>query len=195
MKKILMFSLILLFISGCKVQSGYSCIDGDCRADTENAQYLSLSDCKSDCGTNSGVKAGFVCRDGDCYPAQTNAQYSTLSACQQSACAKEPGFVQITASWNTKYNNCNSAFTVIIGLGYTSTDVTNEAFFAKSGGMISSPGTYSKNYLAPGKYYYKASKTFNKSVCGSYQTPPAVVTKNGSFTITAGKTTNISIDL
>lgn len=100
------------------------------------------------------------------------------------------GKVTITASWTTNYVSCNPAYTVIIGLGYNSTDIANEAYFASSS-YIYSPASYSKDGLAAGTYYYKAKKTYNASTCGTGQGIPPVVTKSGAFTITAGQTTTV----
>lgn len=100
------------------------------------------------------------------------------------------GYVRIGASWNNTYLNCNPAYSCVIGLGYSSTDVANEAYFYSVNG-----GGLTKT-LPVGTYYYKATKTYNLSSCGCGRPPcPKPVSKSGSFTITADQTTNVSFQL
>ncbi len=101
------------------------------------------------------------------------------------------GKVVITASWNSTYVMCTGAYNTVIGLGYSSTDVANEAYFAQSN-YTGSSANFSKDLLAPGVYYYKAKKTYNSTKCGTGQGIPPVVTKSGAFTITAGQTTTVN---
>jgi hypothetical protein len=102
------------------------------------------------------------------------------------------GKVVITASWNSTYVMCTGAYNTVIGLGYSSTDVANEAYFAQSN-YTGSSANFSKDLLAPGVYYYRAKKTYNSTKCGTGQGIPPVVTKSGAFTITAGQTTTVSV--
>ncbi len=173
---------------GSSSTAGYNCVSNNCVSVNSNAQYSTLSACQSACGGSSG---GYNCSSGNCISVTSGAQYSTLSACQ-SACGGGTGTVVITATWTTTYVSCNPAYTVVIGLGYTSTDVANEAYFAQSGSNLYSPATYTNSTLAPGTYYYKAKKTYNASTCGTGQGIPPTVTKSGAFTITAGQTTTVN---
>ena len=78
------------------------------------------------------------------------------------------GKVVITASWNSTYVMCTGAYNTVIGLGYSSTDVANEAYFAQSN-YTGSSANFSKDLLAPGVYYYRAKKTYNSTKCGTGQ--------------------------
>lgn len=103
------------------------------------------------------------------------------------------GTVKIMASWTSKFIYCNPAYTVVIGLGYSSTDVANDAYFAQTSSQGSSL-TYTKDNLTAGTYYYKAKKTYKISTCGNPQGgAPSDVTKLGAFTIIAGQTTTINV--
>lgn len=216
--------LALMFSSACQQQdAGYNCVSGSCTATQSNPQYLTLADCQSVC-SGGGGGAGYNCVSGNCVSVTSNAQYSTLSACQsscnssitgyncnsgycgsttgtaqystysacQSACGN--GSVNISASWNSTYVNCTPAYSVTIGLGYSSTDIANEAYFYTSGVGLNSPLTMTKS-LSPGTYYYKGKKTYNSSSCGTGQGVPATVVKSGSFTITSGQTSYVSFQL
>jgi hypothetical protein len=100
----------------------------------------------------------------------------------QSCSTNESGSVGITVSRTSSYYSCSS---IQIGLGYTSTDCVNGAFFAQKSGSLSG-SSYSfileKDDLAPGVYYYKVT-------CGT------TTVKNGAFTIKANQTTKISISV
>lgn len=104
--------------------------------------------------------------------------------------AVKPGKVVITASWTKNYQNCSPAWTVKIGLGFSSSDVANSTFFAESFGDVYGTTSFSKE-LDPGTYYYKATKTYNKG-CGTINQPPPSVSKSGSFVIKSGQTNSIS---
>jgi hypothetical protein len=189
---------LLLILNGCnkKDQSGYNCLNGTCSAALENAQYLSLADCQSVCGNFNNATSGYNCVSGNCVSVSNNAQYSNLSACQTDCANNSPGSVVITASWSlfSPWDACGVPFTVVIGLGYNSTDITNESYFA-SNSFIYSPASFSKNGLAPGTYYYKAKKTYNINTCGccgGESGPPPTVTKSGAFTIIAGQNINVN---
>lgn len=194
MKNVILMLLVFTFtmVNGCKEkeQSGYNCNNGNCTAVFENPQYLTLSDCQSACGSSG---AGYNCVSGNCVSVSSNAQYSTLSACQSACANNRPGGVAITASWTTSYVNCNPAYTVVIGLGYSSTDVANETYFAQSGNILYSPANYTNSNLAPGTYYYKAKKTYRASFCAPGNGTPPAVTKSGAFTITSYQLTNVNV--
>ena len=88
--------------------------------------------------------------------------------------------VEINATWASPYpqnNACLQAFTVTIGLGYNSTDLTNGSFFYS---VTNTQGiSLKKGGLKGGTYYYKVIKRWN-GTCGAF-TP--TVEKVGSFTI------------
>lgn len=126
------FGIVLItLIIGCKKtdQSGYNCNNGVCSATFDNPQYLTLADCKSDCGSSTN-SSGYNCSNGTCIKVTKNAQFENLTLCQNNCQNNSPGSVEISAVWTTNYVNCNPAFTVVIGFGYTSTDVANEAYFS-----------------------------------------------------------------
>jgi hypothetical protein len=57
MKKVghlLLFIFIIVFTAECKRKEGYNCVDGECKAEKKDAQYLTLEDCKSDCENKPG---------------------------------------------------------------------------------------------------------------------------------------------
>ena len=90
------------------------------------------------------------------------------------------GSVEINATWASPYpqnNACIQAFTVTIGLGYNSTDLTNGSFFYSVTNTLGI--SLKKGGLKGGTYYYKVIKRWN-GTCGSF-TP--TVEKIGSFTI------------
>jgi len=150
---------------------------------------ISFVSCKTD------EQKGYNCNSGNCTAVFDNPQYLTLADCQ-SACENNNsngggGYVEITATWTYTYFECSPAYTVKIGLCYTSTDVANEAYFFQSSGDYY--GTSSFTYpLASGTYYYKAKKTYNMS-CGTGQGIPSIVAKSGTFTITANQTTIVNV--
>lgn len=123
--------------------------------------------------------------------ANTNQNSSTSSTTNQT------GIVVINTNWNSVYVGCNSAYNVTIGLGYNSTDIANDAFFASNqyGASPSSlaKASFTKDDLKIGVYYYKVKKSYNSTRCGTGQGIPADVVKNGSFTIEAGKTTTVDV--
>ena len=130
----LLFSISFSCVDEEEKNSGYNCDNGSCLATFNNPTYLTLQDCQSICGT-SGTTTN---------PTQPKT-----------------GAVSITLSWS------NSSYTyttdkVIIGLGYTSTDVTNGAYFEQK--TYYTPSTYTKNNLNAGTYYYKATRTW---ICSS----------------------------
>jgi len=122
---------------------------------------------------------------------QSNTPSNSTGTTTGTTSASTTGKVVITATWNSTYVMCNGAYNVVIGLGYNSTDVANEAYFAQSN-YAGSSASFSKDNLAPGVYYYKAKKTYNSTKCGTGQGIPPVVTKSGAFTITAGQTITVN---
>jgi hypothetical protein len=180
-------------LSDCESTCGssstsYNCVSGNCQSVSSGGTYLSLSDCESACVVST---SGYNCINGNCQSVSSNAQYPSLSNCQN-ACG--PGTVKITATWNNSYSNCNQAYLVTIGLAYTSTDASNNAFFAESSTYLYSGAQYSKSNIDVGTYYYKATKTFNTN-CGTGQGVPSDVIKTGAFDIESNSTTTISISL
>ena len=176
MKNIILYLILIVFISvSCKTEEdssdgGYSCIDGSCTANFNNPDYLTLEDCMSLCGNS-----------------QSNNNTNNNSG---NVTNTSPGKVTITATWIRKYVACDPGYIVTIGLGYSSSDVANQAFFATSGNDSYPPASYSKQ-LEPGTYYYSVKKTY-KMYCGTGQGVPPDVVKNGAFTITGGNTTTIN---
>ena len=182
--------------SVCGNSSGYNCVSGNCVAVGDSAQYQNLADCENNCG-GGGMPPhpGYICVNGSCVEVSDNADYGSLWECHDYCSnAVQGGSVVITASWNSSFGAgwpvCDPAYTVVIGLGYTSADVVNDAFFDQNS-VLFSPLTYNKVNLPPGVYYYKAKKTYNANSCGTGQGIPPTVTKTGSFTITSGNTTTV----
>jgi len=140
---------------------------------------------------------GYTCIDGNCVAVYDDPEYFTLEDCLL-VCGKnntpepKPGSVSIYLSFNVNYGGCIPGWTVVIGLGYSSTDIANDAFFCSQ--SYTSPNTFKKDKLDPGTYYYKATKTYNIS-CGTGQGIPSPVTKSGSFIIEPSKTTLLSVNL
>ena len=183
--------------SVCGNSSGYNCISGNCVAVGDSAQYQNLTDCEYNCGGGgSTATPGYNCVNGNCVFVSDNATYSTLFNCQNACGGSTGGNVAITANWNTAYGTgwpiCDPAYSVVIGLGYSTSDVLSDIFFAQSASTGTSPTTYTKYNLSPGVYYYKAKKTFLTSSCGTGQGIPPTVTKTGSFTISSGNTTSVN---
>lgn len=192
----LLLCLLIFTLGGCKKEEdneeGYNCDNETCSAAFENPQYLTLEDCQSICA-NSGTTGGYNCLGVTCIYENTNStQYSTLAECENACANNSPGTVEVETHWTTAYVNCDPAYTVEIGLGYSSNDVANEAYFA-SATFVSSPAVYTKGNLSPGTYYYKAKKTYNASTCGTGQGIPPVVQKSGSFMIEAGEVTQVDV--
>ncbi|HUX56461.1 MAG TPA: hypothetical protein VMV77_05775 [Bacteroidales bacterium] len=176
MKKLL-FLILIVFLFSCdegeKNQSGYNCVNGQCTATFENPTYLTLQDCQTVCGIS----------------VPTQPKPGSVS----------PGSVSITLSWDIK-RYCNIVWTlspcwdVMVGLGYSQTDVDKEAYFNHKD--LSEPGIYTVTNLAPGVYYYRAKKTIRTSCVSANGCPaPPPVIKSGKFTITSNKTISISVSL
>jgi hypothetical protein len=163
--------------------SGYNCDNGQCTATFDSPQYLTLADCQSACGSIS--TAGYNCVNGTCKSVTSNAQYSSLSACQSNCVDTRTGKVSISLGFDfyCMPQVINRGF---VGLGYTSSDITNKAYFVSE--TMSGPGTFTKDNLKAGIYYYTAQKLQQGEYCPG-------VTKNGSFEIFPAKTTNISVSL
>jgi len=112
---------------------------------------------------------------------QTGTVTFTISQCQ---CILQPSYKCI-------YHN--------LGLGYSSTDIANNAFFQSTSNSKNTSDTYSYT-LNVGTYYYKATAKNECSnqvdcsyPCGYGQLETK--TKSGAFTIEANKTINVSISL
>jgi hypothetical protein len=180
MKKIVYFVLLASILSCAKDKTSFF-----------NPQSLPNS------GTTNS--AGYNCINGSCVYTSNNAQYPSLSTCK-TYCKKAtiiPGMVNIKvycAPYPSPWNNCKAPYSAKIGLGYSSNDVANEAFFIKTS-YGSSGNTFSVNNLAPGVYYYGGKKTFNSASCGTGQGIPPVTTDRGSFTITSGGVTSVNVSL
>ena len=181
--------------------SGYACVNGNCVQVTveDSAQYLSLLSCENYCGGSGGSNTstpGYNCVNGNCVFVNENAAFSSLYNCQISCSATAGGNVAISTNWTTAYGTgwpvCDPAYSVVIGLGYSSNDVINDSYFSQSASTGISPTTYTKYNLTPGIYYYKAKKTFNANSCGTGQGIPPTVTRTGSFTIVSGLTTSVN---
>lgn len=172
--------------------AGYNCDNGICSGVNSNAQYSTLADCESNCSSNASY--GYNCVSGVCETANIAiSQYSSLSLCQNSCANNTPGTLEISATWTSQYVSCNPAYTVTVGLGYTSNDIANDAFFAQSSDyQYDQLMPYVQNNLTPNIYYYKVKKTYKMS-CGTGQGIPPDVIRNGSFTITAGQTTTVNV--
>lgn len=149
--------------------------------------------------TGTTNSAGYNCVNGTCVYTSNNGQYASLSTCQ-TYCKKAniiPGMVKIKvncAPYPSPWNICKAPYSATIGLGYSSNDVANDAFFVKTS-YGSSGNTFSVNNLAPGIYYYGGKKTFNAASCGTGQGIPPVKIDRGSFTITSGGVTSITVNL
>lgn len=106
-----------------------------------------------------------------------------------SGCKKEAktGSINITVTFDLT-GGCQR--TVEVGLGHSSEDTQNEAYFER-GSSTNSPYTYSSSQLKAGTYYYKAksSSTVSYSQCKT----PSI--KSGAFTIKEGETTEINVQL
>lgn len=122
------------------------------------------------------------------------------------SCKKDPGnntntlsngAVSISAVWTGNPGPCFARYECTIGLGYSSTDIANEAYFARSslqtGNKVSN---LSKSDLAPGTYYYRVKVVYVlKNNCTSDQEYFTDKIKSGAFDITPGETTKISVIL
>jgi len=160
MKQTIFIFIIIIILISCKRDTktfpGYICNNGQCTAVDKDPKYLTLQDCKSECGTSG--------------PTQPST-----------------GSVSISLNWTYSY----SSGTTVIGLGYTSTDVANNAFFVSK--TYTTPSTFGYSNLTPAVYYYKATRSFTINNGGG---PIAQkIEKSGSFTISSGKTTSLSVDL
>ena len=106
MRNVIIFLVLCLTFSCDKKEntSGYNCINGECTATFDSPTYLTLSDCKSVCGT----------------PGTSPTQ-------------SKVGSVSISLSWTlTTYLGNITSGSGIIGLGYSLTDVSNDAFILLS---------------------------------------------------------------
>jgi hypothetical protein len=195
------FSTLLDCQNTCEVEiTGFNCVNGSCVQVTNGTtpQFSTLQSCQNSCSSGgSNVTPGYNCVNGNCSFVSDNAQYSSLYNCQNSCGNVAGGRVNLTASWTTQFGAgwpvCDPAFSVIIGIGYSSADIANEAYFNQSASTGISPTEHTVYNLTPGIYYYRAKKTFNANACGTGQGIPPVVIRSGSFTIVSGQTTNVNI--
>ena len=162
MKLTIIILTMITILFSCKKDKesfpGYICNNGQCVAVEKDPKYLTLQDCKLECGT-SGTNPT---------PPKT-------------------GSVSLNLSWTYSY----SSGIVEIGLGYSSTDVANNALFVST--TYTTPTTFSRSNLAPAIYYYKAKRSFTTN---NGSGPVAQkIEKSGSFTISSGKTTSITVNL
>jgi len=162
MKITILFLLLCIGFSCIKEEekkSGYNCVNFQCTATFDNPTYLTLQDCQSECKANS-----------------TNPTTPTTKS----------GVAHFYVAFNQVVNSvvCYSRYTV--GVGFSSTDVSNDTFF-DSASYDSSHNLYI-NIANPGVYYYKATKKGTTTSCPT-------VSKTGSFTIKSGATTYIYIVL
>lgn len=165
---ILCLTICILFSCEKKENSGYICTNGQCNASFENPTYLTLKDCQAECGT-SGTSPTT--------PTQTKV-----------------GSVSITLNWTlTTYLGNITSGTTVLGLGYTSNDVANGAFFAEKSYIDPNRSTFTQSNLKVGIYYYKATRSYTSND-GSGPVSKKVE-KSGSFTIESGKTTSITVNL
>lgn len=140
-------------------------------------------------------ESGYNCDNGQCVATFENPTYLTLQDCQ-SVCGStgnntpevpKTGTVKISLNWQYSY----SSGSTLIGLGYSSTDIANNAFFVSKTYYV--PDTFSQSNLAPAIYYYKAKRTFTANDGQGPYTK--VVEKSGSFTIKSAQVTQISVNL
>ncbi len=166
MRNLLLFILLSIGFSFCgkERESGYNCEDGQCVAAFENPTYLTLQDCQSECG----------------------------SAGTNNPTQPKTGTVKINLSWTlTSYAGTITSGSTIIGLGYSSTDVANGAYFVQQ--TYSTPDTFTHSNMKAGIYYYKAVRSFRTND-GSGPVSRKVE-KSGAFTIEGGKATIVSVNL
>jgi hypothetical protein len=224
--KLSILFLIIVFGWGCKtpVQSGYSCIDGNCTAVFENPQYLNLTDCQSVCDNTSNNTSGYNCINGKCTSVSSNAQYSTLSACQ-SACGNTN-----TSGYNCVNGNCtsvssNAQYSTLSACQSgcsnkaTITFVVYQRCAGTQPGNSSSPATFkngahvnlatSQSNLNSKTYFYNATtnnsgkaiisglepKTYYYNINGAICTSNSVRERTGSITLKAGDNGEKRIDL
>jgi hypothetical protein len=160
---------------------------------------LALISCKKD--VNEQNISGYNCINNNCISVETNATYNTLAECQLECktTTQKQGSVSITLNWDIKryceLNTWYPCWDVVVGLGYSQTEVNNEAYFNHK--ELPEPGIYNVVNLPVGTYYYRAKKTIRQSCvlgtgpCG----PPAPVIKSGTFTITSNYNKTISVSL
>mgnify|MGYP000968878524 CR=1 FL=1 len=107
------------------------------------------------------------------------------------------GTVTISAVSTGDPGPCFARYECTIGLGYSSTDIANEAYFARSSLQTGNKVSYlSKSDLAPGTYYYRVKVAYvKKDNCDSDPKYFNDKIRSGAFDIIAGETTKISVIL
>ncbi|MCJ7447726.1 MAG: hypothetical protein MUO72_08535 [Bacteroidales bacterium] len=121
-----------------------------------------------------------------------------ITGCNSEEAPSKPGSVSITLNWDIewtcKFVTYYPCWDVKVGLGYSQSDVDNEAYFKHKD--LSEPGTYTATGLAPGIYFYKAKKTIRQTCSiGLFCSIPDPVIKTGEFIITSNDTTTFSVSL
>ena len=178
----LLILLLLIFIVSCKDnRSGYSCVDNECVADFDDPQYLTLSDCQRVCGCTD-FESGYNCVNGNCIETSSNAEYATLSDCENN-CSMSKGYAKINVNWSDY--NPQSLQSIKVGIGYSSVDVSNDAYFKEHSFSYPDQITLS---LDPQIYYYKANKTIIQ-----WGNTVIEASKSGSFTVTSSSYTTVNI--
>ncbi len=127
------------------------------------------------------VTSLYACKKEDDAPTTTSTETNVSSLVTVSGSYTIP-------SYNGPNGNC---WDVNGGLGYSSTDVANNAFFETvhaSGVQHQSKMDYNcsfKGSLPAGLYYYKVTLSYDAAACGSGSGAPADDVRLGSFTIDA----------
>jgi hypothetical protein len=163
MKTKILFVILCIGFSCGKDEnkSGYNCVNNECIATFDNPRYLTLQDCQTACGTSGTNIPPPSTKPGSIY---FNVTFSTI-------CQVLP--IGITTN------------VVDLGYGYSSTDVTNDAYI-QSWKIKESQKTFIASDVKPGIYYYKAKKSSTDSKC-------ATVIKTGTVTVNSGKITSVTI--
>ena len=77
---LILISIISILFYSCRKDS-YDCINGSCEA-VRGGNYLTLSDCQSQCGSSGGTYS-YDCINGNCVnPGDGSGYYSTYSSCE-----------------------------------------------------------------------------------------------------------------
>lgn len=172
----LILGLFISFVSCKDSKSGYNCVDGQCVANFENPQYLTLEDCQSVCNCNTN-DSGYSCINGQCVEVSSDAEFETLQMCENNCTDNRDGHLSLNVYWYPlSYHSVN------VGIAYSSTDAANNYFFKELHFYANNSAYF---ILSPGVYYYKANFNGNDIIVDS---------ESGSFTIEPNKTTTVRID-
>lgn len=115
--------------------------------------------------------------------------YASISA----SCSNSPSYYYLTGY---NFYKCNYFYKFELGIGYNSTDIANEAYFKTVSTNTSFKITNYSIKLPPGVYYCKAKRTCTGNTCSNDDPSyvrPADISRSASFTVTAGKTTTVSV--